>query len=748
MPWLALIACALAGLALFWFSTRGGRRTHERQAELSSQGAAAGKTNLPPPESAPNASRAAAATAVQAPSLPPASARAAFNEWAHRYLTAAPEQRAALENEGIRLAQARRPEVKSLIVNDPRQALAEAVPMVVRQQLPASVVPWLERRVADTGTLRVYLSTPPPDHAVVAGNTAPTAPGSSSVTPAPGMQIVATGVAGNAVPSAGASPAGTAPMAAGARITGRSSGAPGPAASQLSAATSDVTLPLPNTPLEQIQPPILRYAELRTGETLRARVYGRHDERVTWVTGASLNGIAIDEEFAVNESPIRPLEIGEIPDPHKPAVEVCPVSNIVTEAATAAAPITEAIPAVEAFGQIVYLCDGSHTVVYERMLLQGEGATGGPQQFTGILPAGPTPSVGTIKVLYIPVTFADQNTVPSSEATAYEVLRKVNDFYNKASFGKLTMVGVVTPPVKLPHDEAWYKQKDTSDGSPGNKEIDGLGLEHSHAREEARKLGYDSNDYSCIVVRLNGGPRATGGWGGGASVWIYGDSEGITAHEIGHVFGLAHANFWDTGGASAIGPGANQEYGDQYDNMGSSGSFFPKNHYNAQAKSQIRWLPADFIQTITSSGTYRLYAFDQASLRAGQRYAFKVVKDTQRTYWGEFRGQHEGTNNWAANGLLLGWNWPTNSGSNLQLIDTTPGSPGAKDDAAIYLGRTFSDFESGIHFTTVAVNPGDPKSLDVVVNLGMFPGNRAPSLSVSSTASNVPVNLHRDGVRP
>ena len=96
-------------------------------------------------------------------------------------------------------------------------------------------------------------------------------------------------------------------------------------------------------------------------------------------------------------------------------------------------------------------------------------------------------------------------------------------------------------------------QKDSTEGF--SKEFNALGLEHTHAREEARKLGYDSGDFDAVVVRLTGGPRSAGvgGWGGGTSVWMYNDSPGTVAHELGHCFGLAHANFWDTGGVSAMG---------------------------------------------------------------------------------------------------------------------------------------------------------------------------------------------------
>lgn len=552
----------------------------------------------------------------------------------------------------MRLAAERRAEFKALIADDPREALRQAVPMVARQQLPASIVELLEERVSGNGVLRAYLAGP---------------------------DAVAGGVE-----------------------------------------------------------PIVRVAELEGGRTYRAYVFGRRAETVTWVAGASLNGLVIDEKFAVNERPLRPLEIGEIPPASRPAVEVCPVSGKAAVVASKGEPITEATPAVEVRGEIVYFCDGAHIISYEQQIIYAEAGTGGPQRFTGILPAAPSPSLGQLRVLFIPMTYADQNQMPATEAKCYEIMKEVSDFFLKASFGRLTCMPTVTPPIKLPHDEAWYFQKDLTDGV--SKEIDGLGLEHNHAREEARKLGYDANDFDTVVLRLSGGPGGNVSRGGGSGVWLFGDSVATCAHEIGHAFGLAHANYWDTGGTSAIGAGGNTEYGDQLDVMGNAG--VQRGHYNAQAKNQIKWLPDAFVQTVTGSGLYRVYAFDQTVLDPDKRYALKVVKDNQRTYWGEVRVLYDGNNNWVANGMLLGWKWPGNSGNNIQLIDTTPGSPGGKNDAPIVVGETFSDFEAGIHITTVAVNTdvNGIRSADIVVNLGNPATNLPPALSLTASALNVPVN--------
>jgi hypothetical protein len=173
--------------------------------------------------------------------------------------------------------------------------------------------------------------------------------------------------------------------------------------------------------------------------------------------------------------------------------------------------------------------------------------------------------------------------------------------------------------------------------------------------------------------------------------------------------------------------------------MGSSGSF-PNGHYNAQAKSQIRWLPTNFVQSVNQSGVYHIHAFDQTSLDPANRYAMTIVKDAQRTYWGEVRGSFT-SNPWTQRGMLLGWRFPSGSGSNIQLIDTTPGTPtgnSSKNDAPISLGSTFSDFEAGIHLTTVNVNDS-PRYVEIVVNLGDFPSNRKPTLALASSAEVVPV---------
>lgn len=90
---------------------------------------------------------------------------AEFRAWTERYRqTGAATDRVALEAEGVALARARRPMMKTLIEREPQRALALTVPAVVRQELPVAVLAELEARVAGRGDL-LSLETNGPDEA-------------------------------------------------------------------------------------------------------------------------------------------------------------------------------------------------------------------------------------------------------------------------------------------------------------------------------------------------------------------------------------------------------------------------------------------------------------------------------------------------------------------------------------------------------------------------------------------------------
>ena len=566
----------------------------------------------------------------------------AFNDWAKSWQVADAAGREAMKAEGVKLATARRPEMKALIVRSPRMALDHAVSRVVLQDLPAEIVAQLEQPVSAMGDLNVYRGKP------------------------------------------------QGPMPDGTELT-------------------------------------VRYFETTGGKSYKARV---SDELagVNSAKAVALHGVAIDRELAVASNPVRQLEKGERIAKTAQVEALCPVSGIATPEPAPEEPVSDETPTVQIGERIIRLCNGTHVRVleeeYKAMIMASGNAGAG--FFKDNHPGTAAEAIGNFRCLYIRITYPDQLKAPNTEDSAHGDMRNVSRFFLENSFGRMTTTSSVTPLITLPHSQAWYIAKDA--------EVDGLGLVHSHASSEARRLGYDPNQFNCTIVRVNGGPRLSGiSWGGGDRVWVSWDGMDVLNHEAGHSIGRNHANFWTTSDGSAIGVGANAEYGNDYDVMGNGGGFAA--HYNSKSKRDLGWLSNPYVHlpsdAQSASGVYRIYAYDQPQLEEGKRYGFRVGKDVGRRFYLEY---HPAYNTAWSNSLLM---IIDGLGSNCgHLIDTTPGSPGGKGDGGIVVGRTFSDYESDIHFTVLSKNTTVPASLDFSYQRGPFPGNTAPvftSLAASAT---------------
>ncbi len=119
----------------------------------------------------------------------------------------------------------------------------------------------------------------------------------------------------------------------------------------------------------------------------------------------------------------------------------------------------------------------------------------------------------------------------------------------------------VIPTVRLPRTAAEYEtigdgqlMTDAQRRGPGRR------LRHRQLQPLHRGLP------AALLRVLGQGLR------GARRVWLNGSfGTGVTAHELGHNYGVHHANLWQTTDGSVIGPGANVEYGNVFDVMGRGG---------------------------------------------------------------------------------------------------------------------------------------------------------------------------------
>jgi hypothetical protein len=472
------------------------------------------------------------------------------------------------------------------------------------------------------------------------------------------------------------------------------------------------------------------------GQRYQAFVFGR---RLAQVCQANLplHGIALDGQLAVQEEPLRVLSPAEAvalaqarPQTAADRCQVC--------GQAAAGPL--AVMA-DLGGELAGFCGPEHLgLVNARWQLADSGGGG------ALLAAGGLNSwsKGPKTLLYMRVNFPDDLTEPIAQAEACAVMVEVNRFYAESSYDMTSLTPTVTPLVTLPQTKGWY-----STAGPGSLLAD--------AREAARRAGFDTANYDLDLVSHTSVPGFD--WGGlgfvhGKGTWLQSMGAGVTAHELGHNYGLMHANWWDaTLNSSVVGPGANLEYGNIFDTMGAAAA--GTSHFNTCFKNQLGWLPEATVQDVTSNGVYRIYPFDWPSRVDGRCYAAKVRRDFSRDYWVEFR-QRFTANPWLQNGVLLDWSpWGASKGGT-DLLDTTPGTPTDSDsraDAAVVVGRCFSDAAAGVHLTPlVRGSTGTSAWMEVQINLGTFPSNRPPSLKLevdlTNTAPGALVHFHAVAADP
>ncbi len=612
----------------------------ESSVALDARGAVAAAAELPP------AAALAPFRYAERWDGPLAPALAAFRAWTQRYLAAgSAAERSALEAEGIALAQARRPVLRTIIARDPEAALAMTVPAAIRAGLPAAVTAELEQRFSVRGDFTVLVFDY--DAAELARR----------------------------------------------RARG-----------------------LPSEPFA--------YTVAWDGNEYPAFVYGRRSGMVT-KHGLPLHGILLDGAVALHDRALRVLEPGEtIPvEIGQPPVALELAGRVLGADAVAAVLRDEArLQAAErGIGPTLREVPSEAGPMSPDSIGNTSTTSGGDA-------AAPATAwtVGTKNVLVIRVDFSDLEGEPRRGSTVYsaDYVKNLTDtqvapFYAQSSYGQTSLVTTVSSKVyRMPQTAAAYATGEL------NTQL------HTDARNAAA-VDFTLNNFDRILVLfsslggLSGSKITYGGLAnvGGKNSWINGSYDfRIVAHELGHTYGLRHANLWlVTDGNPVSAAGTNNEYGDIYDTMGANFANDRRTDFNPWFKNLLGWATDAQVNTVSTNGTFRINRVDNST--GTGTLGLKIVRDGTRNVWVGTRRSFT-TNTSMQEGAYVIWGYNTNTGSHLLDLNT-PGS--SVNDAALAPNATLLDIAGNLSLRHAGNGGTSPNEyLDVQVTLGL---NGLPTFS-------------------
>lgn len=397
-------------------------------------------------------------------------------------------------------------------------------------------------------------------------------------------------------------------------------------------------------------------------------------------------------------------------------------------------------------------------------------------------------TTGQNTLLYMVANFNDQTNAdgspqyPIDDPTILSQMPVVSNFWMNCSYGRVSIHGLVNPsqPVDIVH--ITLPQPTTYSATYNNNFAQLL----SDARSAAAAQGYNYASYNLDVVVTTLSDFTYAGYsyiGAQGSHWCVPYTTLRTAgHELGHNLGLYHANYWRTDSTLPFGEDSNPggyvadtfngewlEYGHYFCVMsaqfGSEWDDATKPIYDPVEKVQLGWLSGNQVQYVTNSGSYRLFRHD-ARTTVGTPRGIRIETPATdytgvgRRYWLAYRfAPWNIASSWFQNGLEVDVAETSYGADGSILLDMTPYSddqpspfydannpPGNwwaidnsdKQDGALVVGRTYDDTPAGIHITPIDTgnNGTGEEYIDVVINLGSFPGDHPPTISAFTATTN------------
>lgn len=497
--------------------------------------------------------------------------------------------------------------------------------------------------------------------------------------------------------------------------------------------------------------PIFHEARIQ-GRAFDAYVYGRRATQDTKYH-TSLRGIAIADRMAVLDEPAEVVTTALLPEGAALA------KGIGREGHAAPEQVGPGTPILAAEGRYYPVCCAAHATALVAEVTEKESQKGAFVEALGdplqnqISATATSETEGAKSVLVIVAAFSDATGTPVDIAPTPDVpmtsgyltgrlTSDVSSFLQEASYGKtsigtVTVTGVLTMPQTL----ASYA---TSNNSAGLK---------SDAINAATTAGFSPDAFDRIAVVFANTHNITNNkftWSGlgdlgGNFTWFNGYfDQHVVSHELGHNFGLRHANLWKIpdGSTNPVDPlGQSSEYGDPFDVMGSGpndNNAFPNPYFT----NRLHWLPDAAVQTISTSGTYRVHRYDHQNADLASTLALRLGRDTVTDYWIGYRRKYQsGGLSDVSQGAYLLWSFNTETRSHLIDVDT----PGTNtSDASLNVGQTFNDADAGISFTVDAAGgSGVAEYLDIQVSFQPRILFQKPTYSVDELSPSVTLTVER-----